>query len=112
MRRALRKQRCKLSKVKPMAPLEPRLADLMLLPVVERTKADDPLVGRLQADPAIGSTADVSTFDWNLVTLRHAAVMPAYPRAVGGAGSRIRLFTTPFEPLRERLAKHGPAPVL
>ena len=110
IRRLLRKCCGQFAKVHPIPPLKPRLANPMLLRMVRYTQTYCPPIGRLQPDPPVCPAPDVRTFNRNLATPRHAAVVPPNPRAVGRTGSRIRFLAGAIDPLREKPAKHRPSP--
>ena len=110
IRRLLRKCCGQFAKVHPIPPLEPRLANPMLLRMVRYTQTYCPPIGRLEPDPAVCRAPDVRTFDRNLATPRYAAVMPPNPRAVSTAASTVGLLAASFDPPREKRIKHRPAP--
>ena len=83
MRRSPRKRPCESAKVECVAPLEGSFAHPVLFSMMHCTQAHRPPVRRLQPDPAVGSAANVSTFDGDVETSRYATVMTPDPCPVG-----------------------------
>ena len=65
--------------------LKGQFSDTVLFRVVAVAKTDNPPIGRFEALPPIGTTADVSTLNRSLVALRDNAVVASNPSSVTGA---------------------------
>jgi hypothetical protein len=57
----------------------------MLLGMMRRAQAHGPAIGRLQANAAVSPGANVGTFDRDIETRGHAAMMAPHPGPVAGA---------------------------
>ncbi|MBK8631971.1 MAG: hypothetical protein IPN84_17900 [Sphingomonadales bacterium] len=68
--------------------LEGSLADLVLFGVVEAAQTDRVPVGRLEADPSVGSETDMGAFDWLVSCIRVLSSDDASPMRDGQGHSR------------------------
>src|SRR5690606_33825119 len=95
--------------VEGVALLERRLADLVLLCMVNSAKADRPAIRGLETRSAVGAGSHMCALDRKVEATRYAAVVPSDPGPVRGKGAVLVHPARPRYPLRQS-ARHEPPP--
>ena len=91
MRRSPGKLFCQHPHINCIALLKRRLADLVLLQMMLSTKADGPPIRGLECQATIRRAPDMSALDRSQMTVGYAAMVFAYPGAVSGTFTTVRL---------------------